>query len=332
VNTTEIQEILDSCSSPHVDWGYTDVTEAQSFDHFDEWLKLGKHGGLKYLSDHRKDLRDDLSSVFPNCQSALVFLFSYAEQKHISDDYVVEKGPKLSGYVTGFDGKDYHFVIGSYLEEIAEKLSANIAGLGTKLTLDIHPVLERDLAYRAGLGWFGKNSMLIGKAHGSYTLIGSILLDQKLEIENVPFEVDHCGRCKACAEACPTLAIDPETRTIEANKCISNYTIETFKDVAPLENHQNSNGEVFGCDICQEVCPWNKKQCFDIDPMKIENFEEKNSLIMEYFYQGSMEDSYLKFEKLSNRGFKDTFKFTPIARTGKKGLLKNFRSLMSASQ
>jgi epoxyqueuosine reductase len=183
--------------------------------------------------------------------------------------------------------------------------------------------LERDLAFRAGLGWFGKNSMLIHQKEGSYFIIGSILLSEKLPIIISTLDVDHCGHCVACADACPTKAINLNTRTIEASLCISTYTIEVFKDAPAPAGFSHSRGEVFGCDICQDVCPWNRKPLSRVlSELKL---NDAFVHLKEWFFEWPRE-KWIKFiENETNRSFKKKLFGTPFDRPGKQGWLKNLK-------
>jgi epoxyqueuosine reductase len=190
--------------------------------------------------------------------------------------------------------------------------------------------MERDLAYRAGLGWFGKNSMLINKKEGSYFIIGSILLNQSFEMLPEVLDVDHCGQCNACVEACPTQAIDGESRTLIANKCLSTFTIEIFKDADPPEGIEKSRGEIFGCDICQDVCPWNKKPLQRV--MAKLNLQSQFQFLKEWFYERSKSDLLSFFQEQSNRGLKRKLLGTPFDLPGKVGWIKNLKALLSISK
>lgn len=301
-----------------VDWGYTEASTPATFAFYEEWVEKGLQGGLGYLSDHRKDLRGDLKEIFPEFQSALVFLFSYAPEKKRLEQ---EKNPlKLASYVSGFEGRDYHSKIREHFEAIEQKLANDLPGLKCFYSIDAQPVLERDLAYRAGLGWFGKNSMLISKKHGSYTIIGSILLNQKLKLEShCVFEPDHCGTCNACIDYCPTNAI-VENKVVDASKCISSYTIELFKEAEPPKGYPAKSQEIFGCDICQEVCPWNNK------PLK-KALETSEPSWLEFFHRPA-EKVLEELEVMSNRGYRKKFKDTPLERTGRLGMIKNLNKLL----
>ena len=188
---------------------------------------------------------------------------SYAKEKSFLDRFYKDdpeaNGLKLASYSLGFEGMDYHHILRDSLQKISLEIKKIYPNCIFSHSLDIQPVLERDLAARAGLGWFGKNSMFISRQEGSFVMLGSLFLSTTLPLKEGRIETDHCGTCTRCIDLCPTKAIDPETRTLQSEKCISTFTIELFKEdkVAPLGMDQ-ANGEIFGCDICQDVCPWNK--------------------------------------------------------------------------
>jgi epoxyqueuosine reductase len=309
-----------------LDWGYTEDSVPHSFQHYEQWIDLGLQGTLNYLADHRKELRRDIKNIYPNFKSALVFLFSYQETKK----WMLENSKhEIAAYSLGFEGEDYHFAVNLRLESIFSKIQRDHANLERFVCLDTKPILERDLAMRAGLGWFGKNSMLINQKEGSYFIIGSLLLNQAFSIENGSIDNDHCGQCTACVDACPTLAINGDTRTLEASKCISTYTIEVFKDAEPPIGFDNSRGEVFGCDICQDVCPWNKKPLARVvGQLKL---KEAFSFLKEWFFDKTKKDLLTRFEALSNRNFKRSFKGTAFDRPGKMGWIKNIKALLASS-
>jgi epoxyqueuosine reductase len=177
----------------------------------------------------------------------LVFAFDYSKKKKTMDEFYQSdesNGLKISSYVFGFNGVDYHTELRDRMNQILDQLKEKYPNLSASYTLDMHPVLERDLAHKSGLGWFGKNSMLINKSFGSFFMIGSLLLDQTFDIGSEELETDHCGTCTACVEACPTDAIDVENRTIISSKCISTWTIEIFDEADPIEGHLEK-GEVW---------------------------------------------------------------------------------------
>lgn len=320
-----------------VDWGYTSNIEPLSFDNYDRWVKRENYGILGYLSDHRMQARRSLKSVYEECESALVFLFTYHPQKLALEKVYQDSrwnGLKLGSYVFGFEGQDYHYQVKSRLIQIAEQLRMTDSELGFKMALDIHPVLERDVAYRCGLGWFGKNSMLISKEHGSYTIVGTLLLNKKMNLSTKMVESDHCGKCRACIDACPTKAIDPQRRTIVADQCISTFTIELFKKGKAPAGMEQANGEFFGCDICQEVCPWNQRpiRTNSVSAQSLDTFSDTNKMILNDFLLRPISEVESEVEAMSNNKFVKTYKATPLGRTGRKGILKNIHFWQSVKK
>lgn len=302
-----------------LDWGYTEEPIPQTLGHYESWANQNYHEPLTYLNDHRRHLRRDLRHVYPEFQSALVFLFSYQPAKK----WMLENNRhEVAAYTLGFQGDDYHRALKERLISIFESIGNS--ELKYFLALDAQPVLERDLAYRAGLGWFGKNSMLINQKEGSYFIIGSILLNKKLPIEISKMDVDHCGQCTACADACPTDAIDVESRTLIANKCISTFTIEVFKDAEAPAGFDKSRGEVFGCDICQDVCPWNRKP-LDRTHGSLA-LKPHYEFIQDWFYAYPKEKLHELIFQDTNRGLKKKLFGTPFDRPGKEGWLKNLKA------
>lgn len=306
-----------------VDWGYTQELSPLSWRRYEDWLGSGLHGNLQYLADGRKELRRDLRAVFPDACSALVFLFDYtAEKKRLTE---IDPELKLAAYVSGFEGEDYHHWIRERFDHITERLKKQFEGLEAFYSIDAQPVLERDLAYRAGLGWFGKNSMLISKKHGSYTIIASLVLNQKLPgFEARELEPDHCGNCTACIDHCPTEAI-VANGVIDAKKCISHFTIEEFKPTDPPKGYPSQSQEVFGCDICQQVCPWNRRPLARAQESSAP-IPKRDHLIA--FFDRDPQTIGEELEGLSNRKYRKIFKSTALERTGRIGMLKNLKALI----
>ncbi|MBC7841411.1 MAG: tRNA epoxyqueuosine(34) reductase QueG [Gemmatimonadaceae bacterium] len=211
---------------------------------FDDWIAHGYAGEMAYMGRGAEKRRDSRLPV-QGAVSALVLGVNYG-------------GTEPEGPVARYArGDDYHDVLVSMLRGIQDWISAELgASVAGKAYTDTGPILERDLARRAGLGWFGKNTMLISPKHGSFFFIGVLLLDLDLEAD-APFASDHCGTCTRCLDACPTDAF-VEARVLDATRCISYLTIE-LKGEIPDELRGKMGGLVYGCDICQSVCPWNVK-------------------------------------------------------------------------
>ena len=316
-----------------VDYGYTENLIPSSLVRFNQWVEKNDHIPLNYLADERKIKRESLIHYWSETQSALVFLFSY-HQSHVDLQHLYQNnnnwnGLKLASFTMGFDGLDYHEVLKKNLLEIGEKIK-NDFGVEYKFVLDTHPVLERDLAFRAGLGWFGKNSMLISQKHGSFVMIGSLLLNKKISLLTKQTNLDHCGQCQKCVEACPTNAIDAETRTIKAIDCISTFTIEQFKENDIISKKMNlKSGFIFGCDICQDVCPWNLK----IDRSGIFQPKEMNqtkNMILDFFLTRKVEVIKTELMQMTGGAFGRKFKQTSFFRSGKRGLFKNFLKFLNS--
>jgi len=300
-------------------WSYTEEVEACSYSEYASWIAKGYAGGLNYLKDNRALQRKNLRHVFPDFQSALVFLFPYGKSTPGTNGY------HLADYVVGFGGQDYHQVLKKKLTELFHPIAKD-ENIKYQIAIDILPILERDLAYRSGLGWFGKNSLLINKKLGSYFMIASILMDKKFSFQETTttLEVDHCGHCTACIDACPTKAILPNLRQIDASMCISNFTIELFHSDKIGPTGYAESKEIFGCDICQTVCPWNQKveSGHDRELTEVENF----------FLNQPLDIVYAELSKMSKREFLRRFASTSLARTGRDGVMRNIELLLTSKE
>ena len=318
-------------------WGVVNDSTPLTYEHFKAWVERGDHGDLGYLADERGEKRRDLKEYFPEFSQALVFAFDYSKNTKILNDFYKSKesnGLKIGSYVLGFDGIDYHYFLRDRLNKISDGLKLLYPDLEIQFTLDTQPVLERDLALKGGLGWFGKNSMLINREIGSFYIIGSLLLSKKIIDKEFVIDTDHCGNCTRCIDACPTDAIDIEKRTIVANKCISTFTIELFKEADAPKGFEESGGEIYGCDICQDVCPWNIKAIKKIDyTIEEENhFYRKNQVVISKFLKPTTNKIISELESLSNRGYRKELQQSPISRTGRVGMLKNLKAWLKKSK
>lgn len=215
--------------------------------HYDEWLARGYAATMDYMERHA-ELRRDASLPQPGMRSALVVALDYG-------------GREPAGPVARYArGDDYHRVMWDRLDAIGEWLRAEAGGT-SRAYVDTGPILERELARRAGLGWFGKNTMLINPRLGSFFFIGALFTDLVLE-PDAPFEDDHCGTCRRCLDACPTQAF-PAPRVLDAARCISYLTIE-LRGPMPDTLGPLVGDHLYGCDVCQDVCPWNVKFARDL--------------------------------------------------------------------
>jgi epoxyqueuosine reductase len=212
------------------------------------WLAEGYHAHMGYMANHQEK-RTDPTLLVDGARTVISLLYNYFTDRVQADP----EAPILSKYAFG---KDYHFVMKDKMHLLFDYIRSLHPEAAGRVFVDSAPVLDRAWAYRAGLGWIGKNSNLISRSAGSFVFIGEIILDLELVYNQVP-ENDFCGSCNRCIEACPTKAI-LENRTINSEKCISYQTIENRNQITP-EIEGRLSGRVFGCDICQDVCPWNRK-------------------------------------------------------------------------
>lgn len=281
--------------------GVTSSEGPPNYSTFESWLNADMHGTMKYLAEERsRTRRADPKQIFPECKSILVLAMPYAPLT--SDDQTVHGNPKIASYALG---DDYHDIIPPRLKLIVEFIEEQLGRpIPHRYYADTGPILERDLAQRAGLGWIGKNTLLINPKAGSTFFLAEILLGIELEPDN-PVTTDHCGTCTRCITACPTECILPN-RTLDARRCISYLTIE-LKDDIPEELRPLMKDWIFGCDVCQQVCPWNRFSS-PADPA----FEPKIPLPV-----------LTSDLTLTSVEFNQRFKKSPIKRARRRGYLRN---------
>ncbi len=273
-------------------------------DALDRWLANGYAGTMRYL--HRQARRrKDPQRIVPEARSVVVVLDNYYNPRSRSSE--AASWPSVAKYAVG---QDYHRVTTARLNELAEFLRQNGATLA-RIYADAGPVPERELAQRAGLGWIGKNTMLVRPGSGSFFFIGSIFTDLTLPADQ-PFELDRCGTCTRCLDACPTDAF-VEPRVLDATRCISYLTIEQ-KGPIPDDLAGRMAGYVFGCDICNDVCPWNQRFA---TPTAVEEFRPLGHL------DGAHPEM---FDEMDEAGFAGRFGGTPFERPGLSGMRRNFRA------
>lgn len=288
--------------------GITTPDPPPHVDVFEAWLGAGRHGEMAYLDGERsRQRRADPRQILAECRSIIVLGIRYAAPGE-GDKGVEDDGPfgRVAAYAWG---ADYHDVLPERLKTLVAFIEARAGGYVPNCWyVDTGPLLERELAQRAGLGWIGKNTCLIAPRHGSYFLLAEVLLGIELE-PDPPLRADHCGTCTRCIDACPTGCILPD-RTLDATRCISYLTIE-LKGSIPAELRTHIGDWVFGCDACQQVCPWNLRFARpDNDPV--------------FAPRPDVPAPDLRAElDLTAEGFNQKFKGSPVRRARRRGYLRN---------
>jgi epoxyqueuosine reductase len=266
----------------------------------EEWLKRGYQGSMSYLENHF-DKRLDPTLLVPGAKSVISLVYNYYPDKDLGEGHPNDL--KIAKYAYG---EDYHGVIKDKLKILLQKIQEEIGQVSGRAFVDSAPVHERAWAKKSGLGWIGKNSLLLNRSMGSFFFLAELIIDLELE-QDGPIK-DYCGTCTACMDACPTGAI-PEPYVVNGSQCISFFTIE-LKDEIPQEVNGKFENWIFGCDICQDVCPWNRfskphnearfQPHPDLEKMKLQDWRE-----------------------ITNDVFEKLFKKAAVKRTKLKGLTRN---------
>ncbi|MEP6674539.1 MAG: tRNA epoxyqueuosine(34) reductase QueG [Ferruginibacter sp.] len=267
----------------------------------EQWLSQGMHGSMNYMENYF-DLRINPSKLVPGAKSVITLLLNYfpAQQQN-------ETAPKISKYAFG---KDYHEVIREKLKLFIDQLRSTIGEINGRGFVDSAPVLERSWAQRSGAGWIGKNGNLINNKTGSFFFIATLITDLELEYDD-PFAKDYCGTCTKCIDSCPTEAILPG-KVINGSKCISYFTIELKAAMIPDEQKGKFDNWMFGCDICQDVCPWNR-------------FSKPANEIAFTALPEILNLSSSDWEAMTEENFKCIFKNSPLKRTKFSGIKRNLK-------
>lgn len=265
----------------------------------EQWLKNNHHGSMSYMENHF-DKRLDPRLLVEGAKSVISLSLNYFPAGRQTD----QEAPKISKYAYG---GDYHLVIKEKLIQLLEFIQENIGEVSGRAFTDSAPVLDRAWAKKSGLGWVGKNSNLIAKKSGSFFFLAELIIDLELEYDHL-IQTDHCGTCTKCIDACPTEAI-LSPAIVDANKCISYLTIE-LKDEIPNQFQGKMENWMFGCDICQDVCPWNR---FSV-PHQVKEFKPR---------PGLLEMKKADWEDISQEVFSSLFKNSAVKRTKFKGLSRN---------
>ena len=268
------------------------------------WLAAGLAGVMQPWLDRHEPLRASLEVILPAARSVVMLATDHAIGRGAEAEPVAAGRGRVARYARG---DDYHDLLRGRLNALAAWLETAAPGSRARGVVDSAPLAERDYGQAAGLGWFGKNTMLIDPRAGSYFLLSALVTDLPLPAD-APLEVDHCGTCTACLEACPTAAF-PQPRVLDANKCISSLTIEDHEALSPALR-EGLGDWIFGCDICQEVCPWNRHAPGSQEPA----FQSREG-------DGSLELADLL--ALDAAGFRRRFRDSPVLRAKRRGLLRS---------
>jgi epoxyqueuosine reductase len=266
--------------------------------HLEKWLNQNRHGSMSYMENHF-DMRLNPQLLVPGAKSVISLSYNYYTEKKQQD----ADAPKISTYAYG---RDYHKVVKKKLKELLTFIEQEIGKVDGRCFVDSAPVMERAWAKKSGLGWIGKNSLMLTKGKGSYFFLAEIILDLELDYDSP--EKDYCGSCTKCIDACPTDAIY-EPYKVDGSKCISYFTIE-LKDAIPTEMKGKMDNWMFGCDICQQVCPINARAAVHNEPQ----FEPHPDLLAM---------TKKDWEEITEEVFNKVFEGTPVKRTKFSGLKRN---------
>lgn len=267
------------------------------------WLKNGFHGEMQYMENHF-DKRLDPRKLVDGARSVISLALNYYPHDRQTDP----AAPKISKYAYG---TDYHLVIKEKLKGLLQAIREQAGNINGRAFVDSAPVLDKAWAKRSGIGWVGKNANLINKNSGSFFFLAELIVDLELEYD-VPATYDHCGTCTRCIDACPTDAI-VSPYVVDGSKCISYLTIE-LKNEIPAHFKNKMDNWMFGCDICQDVCPWNKFSVFHNEPA----FDPPEKLL---------DISKTEWQEITEETFRLVFKNSPVKRTKYQGLKRNIQFL-----
>ena len=305
-NTTLIKSFAASLGFDHCG-----IARAEQLDEdarrLEKWLNKGMQGSMRYMENHF-DLRTDPRKLVPGARSVITLLLNYfpgAKQPAVA--------PKVSKYAYG---RDYHLVIREKLKEMTGMIRQQIGEITGRGFVDSAPVLEKTWAQRSGLGWVGRNGNLINKDSGSFFFIATLITDLELNYDT-PFSRDYCGTCTKCIDACPTEAIT-EGKVVDGSKCISYFTIELKDALIPEGMKGRFDDWIFGCDVCQDICPWNRFSTLTSEPAftpipEILDFTKSD------------------WDDLTSESFDRIFTNSPLKRTKFEGIKRNLHFIQPTS-
>lgn len=292
-------------SARQLGFDFCGIAKAQKLDEdagrLEQWLNKGMHGTMQYM-EHHFDLRIDPSRLVPGAKSVITLLLNYYPEQQQKENTV-----QVSKYAFG---NDYHEVIREKLKLLLQSIKLSAGEINGRGFVDSAPVLERTWAQKSGLGWVGKNGNLIHKQMGSFFFIATLIVDVELNYDDA-FAKEYCGSCTKCIDECPTGAILPE-KVIDGSKCISYFTIELKDALIPDTMKGKFGNWIFGCDVCQDVCPWNRFS----KPNKESGFTPLPEVL-----NFSKND----WEELTEESFKNIFRHSALKRTKWSGIKRNLK-------
>lgn len=271
----------------------------------EQWLNKNYHGQMAYMANHF-DKRLDPTLLVEGAKTVVSLIYNYYPPDKLPEN---PEDLKIAKYAYG---KDYHFVIKDKLKDFLSQLQEQIGEVGGRAFVDSAPVMERQWAQRSGIGWLGKNSLLLNRSMGSFFFLAELIIDLEAT-PDIPMAKDYCGSCTRCVDACPTDAIT-QAGVVDASKCISYYTIE-LKDEIPSSEKGKFENWMFGCDICQDVCPWNRFSKPHSEPQFLPHPDLKNMTVKDW-------------EEITAETFGRVFQKSPVKRTKLEGLRRNIDFLM----
>jgi len=287
---------------------YCGIARAEKLDddarRLENWLMKEMHGKMQYMENYF-DLRTDPTRLVPGAKSVITVLINY-----FPEEVQRPNAPKIAKYAYS---NDYHEVIREKLKQLLAMMKEEIGEINGRGFVDSAPVLERSWATKSGLGWIGKNGNLINKQAGSFFFIATLIVDIELVYDD-PFAKDYCGSCRRCIEACPTDAI-LENKVVDGSKCISYFTIELKDSLLPDHLKNQFSNWMFGCDICQDVCPWNR-------------FSKPNNEIQFTPLPQVLNFTKQDWEDLTEENFKQVFKNSPLKRRKFEGIKRNLKLIV----
>lgn len=309
VNPAEKNTALIKSYAARLGFDYCGIAKARRLEkdagRLEAWLHKGMHGSMHYMEDHF-ELRIDPTKLVPGARSVITLLLNYFPGQSQQ-----QETPKIAKYAYG---RDYHEVIREKLNQLITYMKVEIGDIHGRGFVDSAPVLERSWAQLTGLGWIGRNGNLINKQHGSFFFIATLIVDLDLQYDD-PYAKDYCGTCRKCIDACPTDAI-LDNKVVDGSKCISYFTIELKSQLIPDEMKGKFDDWIFGCDTCQDVCPWNR--------FASATTEQEFSPIPELLNFTTQE-----WEALTEDSFKKIFRHSPLKRSKFQGIQRNLHFIQT---